>query len=73
MKYIWTNQYQEFFEGVKDVLIHAPIFRLLKFGERLEVIFDVSLLDIWAIFYRKIGQFHLKVGSLHLPKIIYHM
>lgn len=49
MKYIWTNQYQEFFEGVMDVLIHAPIFRLLKFGERLEVIFDVSLLDIWAV------------------------
>ena len=49
VKYIWIDQCQESFEGVKYALIHAPVLSSPIFGERFEVICDASLLGIGAI------------------------
>ena len=53
MKYIWTKQCQESFEGVKYELTHAHVLRFPIFGERFEVICDASLLDIGAVLLQK--------------------
>ena len=51
VKYIWTEQCQKYFEGVKYALIHAHVLSLPVpiFGERFEVIRAASLLGIGAI------------------------
>ena len=49
VKYIWTEQCQESFEGVKYALTHAPVLSLPIFGERFEVICDASLLGIGVV------------------------
>ena len=49
VKYIWTEQCQKSFEGVKYALTHAPVLSLPIFGERFEVICDASLLGIGAV------------------------
>ena len=49
MKYIWTKQCQESFDGVKYALTHAHVLSLPIFGERFEVICDASLLGIRAV------------------------
>ncbi len=53
VKYIWTEQCQESFEGVKYALTHAPVLSLPIFGERFEVICDASLLGIGAVLLQK--------------------
>ena len=57
VKYIWTDQCQESFEGVKYALNHMPILNLPIFGKRFEVICDVSLLGIGTIFLQE-GRLH---------------
>ena len=49
VKYIWTKQCQESFDGVKYALTHAHVLSLPIFGERFEVICDASLLGIRAV------------------------
>jgi hypothetical protein len=49
VKYIWTEQCQESFEGVKYALTHAPVLSVPIFGERFEVICDAFLLGIGAV------------------------
>jgi hypothetical protein len=53
VKYTWTEQCQESFEGVKYALTHAPALSLPIFGERFEVICDASLLGIGAVLLQK--------------------
>ena len=53
MKYIRTNQCQEFFGGVKYAITHAPVLNLPTFGERFEVICDASLLGIGEVIFTK--------------------
>ena len=50
VKFIWTNQCQEYFEGVKYALTQSSVLILSIFGERIELICDVSLLGIRIIF-----------------------
>ena len=53
VKYIWTEQCQESFEGVKYALTHVHVLSLLIFGERFEVICDASLLGIGVVLLQK--------------------
>ena len=53
MKYLWIDQCQESFEGVKYALAHAPVLNLQIFGERFKVIYDVSLLAIGLVLFHK--------------------
>ena len=53
VKYIWSEQCQESFEGVTYALTHAHVLNFPIFGERFEVIYDASLLDIGAVFLWK--------------------
>ena len=53
VKYIWTEQCPESFEGVKYALTHAHVLNLPIFGERFEVICDASLLGIGAVLLQK--------------------
>ena len=46
VKFTWTSQCEESFEGIKYALIHAPILILPKFGERFEVICDASMVGV---------------------------
>lgn len=49
VKFTWTDQCEESFEGVKYALTHAPVLILPTFGERFEVICDASLVGIGAV------------------------
>ena len=49
MKYIWTEQCQESFEGVKYALTHALVLSLPIFNERIEIICDDFLLGLEAV------------------------
>ena len=51
VKYIWTDQCQESFEGVKYALTDARVLNLPIFDERFEIICDASLLGIGAVLY----------------------
>ena len=49
VKYIWINQCQKSFEGVKYALTHVLVLNLPIFGENFEILCDAFLLGIGAI------------------------
>ena len=49
VKFTWTSQCEESFEGIKYALTHVPILILPKFGERFEVICDASIVGVGAV------------------------
>jgi hypothetical protein len=53
VSYIWIEQCQKSFEGVKYALTHAHVLSLPIFGERFEVICDASLLGIGGSSFTK--------------------